>query len=391
MRLQVGLVNALMHTQGYAAPETRASLDQARLLIEQAGAPEQPIEDTLLLLSVLNGFWLANLLAFNGDTVRDLAAQFLAIAEKQVTTGPLMIGHRLMGSSLMLTGDIAKSREHFDRSLALYNAAKHRPLATRFGIDHGSMSLWNRSWALWFLGYPDAALADAQRAVNGARETGHAVSLAYALCLTAYTHMLCGNYVTAKAQSDELVRLANEKDAKPLKVTGVINQGLVTILTGNAREGAELVTSGLAAYSSTGASVYVPYVLTHLVRAYLGLGEIEKARRCADDAMAMIERTKERVWEAEVHRCTGEIALLMPSWGAVKAEAHFERALAVARQQQAKSWELRAAMSMARLWRDQGKRAEARELLAPVYGWFTEGFDTLDLKEAKALLDELAA
>ena len=124
--------------------------------------------------------------------------------------------------------------------------------------------------------------------------------------------------------------------------------------------------------------------------AYAELGQLDDAWRCIDDAIETIERSKEKWGEAEVHRIAGEIALKSPEPDAAKAEAYFDRALAVARQQRAKSWELRAAMSMARLWRDQGKRNEARDLLAPVYGWFTEGFDTLDLKEAKALLDELA-
>jgi predicted ATPase len=124
--------------------------------------------------------------------------------------------------------------------------------------------------------------------------------------------------------------------------------------------------------------------------AYADLGQPDDARRCIDDAIEKVERSKEKWCEAEVHRIAGEIALKSQP-DAAKAEKHFERALVVARQQQAKSWELRAAMSMARLWRDQGKRDEARELLTPVYGWFTEGFDTLDLKEAKALLEELAA
>ena len=136
--------------------------------------------------------------------------------------------------------------------------------------------------------------------------------------------------------------------------------------------------------------MWVPVYLSHLARAYADVGKFDHAWRCIGEAIAAIKTAKERWWEAELNRTGGEIALLSPEPDAAKAEAYFERALAISREQQAKSWELRAAMSMARLWRDQGKREEARELLAPVYGWFTEGFDTLDLKEAKALLDELS-
>ena len=161
-------------------------------------------------------------------------------------------------------------------------------------------------------------------------------------------------------------------------------------LTGKAADAVQMITSGITAWRSTGATLWMPSFLSYLARAYAELGRFDDAWRCIGEAMTAIETTKERWCEAEVNRIAGEIALKSPEPDAAKAQAYFERALAVAREQQAKSWELRAAMSMARLWRDQGKRDEARELLAPVYGWFTEGFDTLDLKEAKKLLDELS-
>ena len=151
-----------------------------------------------------------------------------------------------------------------------------------------------------------------------------------------------------------------------------------------------MFTSGIAAYRSTGATVWVPLYLLHLARAHAELGQFDDAWRCIGEAMTAVETTKEKWSEAEIHRTAGEIALMLPEPHAMKAQAYFDRALAVAREQQAKSWELRAAMSMARLWRDHGKPQQAHDLLAPVYGWFTEGFDTLDLKEAKTLLDELA-
>ena len=168
-------------------------------------------------------------------------------------------------------------------------------------------------------------------------------------------------------------------------------QGWLFALTGKAADAVQMLTSGITAWRSTGATVIVPTHLSSLARAYAELGQFDDAWRCIDEATTAVETTKERWFEAEVNRVAGEIALKSPEPDVAKAEAYFDRALAVARQQQAKSWELRAAMSMARLWRDQGKREEARDLLAPVYGWFTEGFDTLDLKEAKALLDEMAA
>jgi predicted ATPase len=161
-------------------------------------------------------------------------------------------------------------------------------------------------------------------------------------------------------------------------------------LTGKAADAVEMITSGITALRSTGATLWVPAFLSHLTTAYAELGQFDDAWRSIGEAMSAVETTKERWYEAEVNRIAGEIALMSPERDTAKAQAHFERALAVARLQQAKSWELRAAVSMARLKRDQGKRDEARALLAPVYGWFTEGFDTLDLKEAKTLLDALA-
>jgi predicted negative regulator of RcsB-dependent stress response len=194
-----------------------------------------------------------------------------------------------------------------------------------------------------------------------------------------------------KVQADELVALADEKGTPYWKAAGKVLQGQVLALTGKASDAVQTITSALTAYRSTGATGVLPFYLSYLATAYAELGQFDEAWRCICEAMTAVEATKERVWEAEVHRIAGEIALRSPEPDAAKAEGYFERAISVARQQQAKSWELRAAMSMARLWRDQGKRDEAHDLLAPVYGWFTEGFDTLDLKEAKALLDDLAA
>jgi len=184
--------------------------------------------------------------------------------------------------------------------------------------------------------------------------------------------------------------LAGERGALYWKALGSAAQGWVFALTGKASDAVRAITSGITSLRSSEATIGEPFFLLHLAMAYAELGQPEDARRCIDDAIETTERSKEKWGEAEVHRIAGEIALKSPRPDAAKAEKYFERALAVARDQQAKSWELRAAMSMARLWRNQGKRDEARKLLAPVYGWFTEEFDTLDLKEAKALLNELA-
>jgi len=213
--------------------------------------------------------------------------------------------------------------------------------------------------ALWVLGYPVSAQADAEDALSNARETGHAVTLMY---------------------------------GSPLwKAFGASRQGFLAAMTDKAADAVQIITSAIDTARSTGSTLWTPLNLSYLARAFAVLGKFDDAWRCVGEAMTAMATTKETWWEAEVDRVAGEISLMSPEPDAAKAQTHLERALAVARQQQAKSFELRASMSLARLWRDQGKLQQARELLAPVYGWFTEGFDTRDLKDAKALLDELTA
>jgi predicted ATPase len=389
IKLQVALITPLMHVKGYAASETKAAAERARVLIEQAETLGESPEDPLLLFSVLHSFWTANFVAFNGDALRELAGQFLTLAEKQKATVPVMIGHRIMGSVLH-TGAFAEGRAHLDRAIALYDPAKHRLLATRFGQDVRVAALSYRSWALWLLGYPEAALSDTSQALKDARSIGQAATLMYALVHAWFTHIQCGNYAVANAEADELVSLAEEKGALFWKALGMSVRGCLLVLTGKAKDAVQLITSGMTALRSTESTLWMPLHLPYLARAYAELGQFNNACRCIDEAMTAAEKAKERWHEADIYRMAGEIVLMSPESDAAKAEAYFERALAVARQQQAKSWELRAATSYARLMRDLGQVKEAYDLLAPIYGWFTEGFDTRDLKEAKVLLDTLA-
>ena len=294
-------------------------------------------------------------------------------------------------NALTLSGDPVGGKEHYDRALAIYDPAEHGPLTTRSGRDVGVALLSMRSSCLWLLGYPATSRNDTERALKDARETGQATTLMLALFQAAHNHIQLGNYAAANAPLDELIALADERGAPYWKALGTALRGTLLALTGKASDAVPAITSGSTSLRSTGATLYEPYYLFYLGMAYAELGQLDDARRCIDDAIEKVETSKERWCEAEVHRIAGEIALKSLVPDPEKAEAYFDRALGVARQQQAKSYELRAAMSMARLWRDQAKRDEARDLLGPVYGWFTEGFDTLDLKEAKALLDELNA
>jgi predicted ATPase len=293
-------------------------------------------------------------------------------------------------SVVALKGDLMDGKEHYDRALAIYDPVEHRSLATRSGRNVGVALLSFRSACVWQLGYPAASRNDAERAVKNARESGHPATLMYALNRAIQSYTFCRDYAVADAKLNELAALADESADKRARSLETIGRGKLFSLTGKASDAVRAITSGSTSLRSTGVTLYEPWHLWHLAIAYADLCQFDDAQRCIADAMDWIERSKEKWCEAEVHRIAGEIALKSFAPDTEKAEKYFDRALAVARQQQAKSWELRAAMSMARLWRDRGELQQARELLAPVYGWFTEGFDTLDLKDAKALLDELA-
>ena len=388
IKLQVAVTTPLIHVKGYAAQETKAAVDRAHLLIEEAEALGEPVEDPLLLYSVLYGFSIANYVAFDADALRKTTTKLLELAQQQGSMA-LVVGHRLMGHSLLLTGKLADARAHYDQGLALYDPSAHRSLGVRFGQDPGTAILSHRSWVLWLLGHPNAAVVDVRRMLDVASEIGQATTLMQARYHAAWLQIFCGNYTEANALLTELVALSDEKGAAFWKGAGRALRGCTLALTGNATEAVGMISSGITAFRSTGATVWVVWYLLNLAAATAELGQLDDAWRHLEDAKAALAR--QEIWcEAEINRVAGELTLIGPKLDPQKVELFFERALQIARQQQAKSWELRAAMSLARLWRDQGKPQQARELLAPVSGWFTGGFDTRDLKEAKALLEQLA-
>jgi class 3 adenylate cyclase/predicted ATPase len=390
IKLQVELITPLLHLRGYAAPETRAAVDRARLLIEGAEALGEPTEDPLLLFSVLYGLWVANLVDFNGDVSRELAIQFSALAEKQSATGPRMIAHRQMGLSLLHTGDIADGRAHLDHAIELYDPAEHRHFATRFGQEPGAAILCWRSLASLLLGSPDTALADTQQALKIARDSAHSPTLTYVLNFSVFQHIFCGDFAGANVLIDEFIILKDQIGSGFWGGWGLALSGCVASLTGRAAVAIQNIPSGVIAMRSTGNTMWTPLFLTHLAQANAELRQFKPAWTNIHEAMIAVERTKENWYEAETNRVAGEIALLGAEPDAEKAEAYFAKALDIARKQQARSWELRAAMSMARLLHARGKRKRAHDILALAYGWFTEGFDTRDLREARLLLVELA-
>jgi predicted ATPase len=322
--------------------------------------------------------------AFDGDMVRQLAEQFLSLAEQQDAIAPRLIAHRIMG-----IGEIATARAHLDRAIALYDPTAHRALAARFSVDARVSILCYRSWALWLLGHSQAALADVERAVEAARHTGQAATLMYALAHCSWPCASTGDDVAADGLAREAIALAEQTGGLQWRGLGRSLLGCVLTLRGGAAEAIDAITSGLADFRAAGSTLWLPLILSNLAGAHADLGQFDEAWRWIGEAMARAESTKEKWAEAEIQRVAGEIALRSPLPDAARAGSCFTAALAIARRQQAKSWELRSATSHARLMHDQGRRREAYELLAPIYGWFTEGFDTKDLNEAKALLDEL--
>jgi tetratricopeptide (TPR) repeat protein len=329
IKLRVALIFPLMHVKGYAASEAKTAAERARVLIEQADALGEALEDPLSLFWVILGDWNVNLVAFNGDRVRKLAVQFLSLAKNQQTRAPLMIGNRMMGQSLLCSGDIVEGRAYFDQALALYDPAEHRSLAARVGVDNSVAALNFRALALYLLGYPDAALTEVEHGVRVAREIDHVTSLMHALGHTELTLILCGRYVTASAQSDELVSLADAKGALLWKAAGTMCRGRLLARTGRASEAVQAITLGLSEFHSRGATctVWTPLAFLDLASAYADLDQFDQAWHWIDEAAKTVQINKARMWEAELHRVTGEVALKSAWRDEAKAQAHFDRAL----------------------------------------------------------------
>jgi predicted ATPase len=386
IELQAALLAPLIGTKGFAAAETKTAIERAQALIEEVEALREPLDDHLVLLSVLYGFWTANLFGFNGKNLIEISHRIMAVAERKGTTYALMMGYRTLAVALMATGAFSEGRRHLDQAAALYNTGEHRQFATRF-LHAQVANLSQRAMVLWQLGFPNATLSDLEEG----REIGHAASVMGALFYASLLDIWCNGHSAERKLVEELLVLAEENRTPFFTAMGTMQRGVVLAVTGDAEATVPVIEAGISQYRSTNSTWLTPWYLTRLAEVQAKLGRGDEAWQRIFEAFEEMEKGGEVQRQAEVNRVAGEIALLSPEIDAAKAERYFEKALAVARQQQAKSWELRAAISMARLWRDQGKPQQARELLAPVYGWFTEGFNTRDLKEAKALLGELAS
>jgi predicted ATPase len=310
----------------------------------------------------------------------------LRLSRQRNDPAGLVLGNPGSGRTLMYIGKFALSRLHLEEAIALYN-----PFSGRLPVHEMNPQTTSQGFlgtVLFCLGLPDQALAQTNAAIAEARRLGHPFTLALSLSLGARLLSLVGDNAALDEQAGELVAVATEQGFPYFRPLGAIYRGLVEVKNGNVAEGIHHLRSGTAAYRATGAVVVMPLYIALLAEAYEIAGQIEEAATLLDDDLQLIEKTQERWCVAEVHRRKGE--LLLRQGQAEAAEELYCRALSIAREQEAKLWELLAATSLARLWRDQGKRTAALDLLAPVYGWFTEGFGTPVLQEAKALIDELA-
>jgi predicted ATPase len=341
---------------------------------------------TPLHLFVLQGLWVA---AFVGGALAaslEHATNFLSIAQSQPSSGPLLMGHRILGQSFITSGDYPAGLAHLETAASLYRPEEHRNSASQYGQDIGVSAL---SWALWHRGYPDQSARAADRALAYSRELGHAHILADALHQAGRAAVFPRDVATVYARSNECVTLASEHGFPFWAALGRMVQGWAIAQKGEATTGIARIRDGLAAHEATGARSSIPLYLTLLAEALALAGEIGEALAALDDALAKAAVSGAKGWDAEIHRLRGELTARLPHPDPARAEDSFRTALAIAREQGARGYELRAAVSLAPLCRDQGRHAEARDLLAPVYGWFTEGFGTPDLIEAKELLDEL--
>jgi predicted ATPase len=374
-----------MAGKGYADPEAVAVLERSNWLVTETGAVGTPLH-----FSVLYGLWVSNLTAGVIAAALQHAANFLSIAQSQPSSGPLLIGHRTLAHSLIFSGDHRAALAHAETSASLYRPGEHRDSAFRYGQDIGVSAFIQLSWALWHHGYPDQSARAADRALAYSRQLGHAHTLAHAFCLAGKAAAFARDVATVHARSNDWVAIASGHRFAHWAAFGRILQGWADVQQGEATTGIARIRDGLAAAEAAGSRLNTPFHLALLAEALALARMIEEGLAALDDALAKAAVSGERGWDAEIHRLRGELTARLPYPDPAKTEDSFRSALTIAREQGTRGYELRAATSLARLCGEQGQRAEARDLLAPVYSSFTEGFDTQDLKEAKALLEELA-
>jgi len=381
LTVQMTLGMALRATKGAGAPEVERLNTRARELCERVGEPPQ-------LFRVLWGFWLM----YNGrgdyQTMRALGEQLLSLAQRLEDPDLLLEAHHALWTSLFSGGELAAARMHQEQGLRLYDPQRHRTHAALYsGHDPGVCCRYRAAPTLWLLGYPDQAVASSQAALALAQQLAHPFSLALALYWAAVLHHLCREASPTQARAEAAITIATDQEYLQQLAQATPLRGWALATSGHGEEGITQIR--LAVYRATRATRDRPYHLALLAEASAQVGQTAEGLEALAEGLATLDKSGVRWWEAELYRLRGELLLQQTVAQPEEAEVCFQQALAVARRQQAKSLELRAAMSLSRLWQRQGKSGTARQMLAEVYGWFTEGFDTPDLQEAKVLLDEL--
>jgi predicted ATPase len=382
LTLYSALGAALQIAHGLAAPEVEQAYTQAYALCQQAG-------ETPELVPLLFGLWRFYTVRSQLQTARELGDTLLRLAHRADDPALAVLAHYALGWTWCCLGALPAARQHLEDGIARYTPDQRRAPAFRMGHDPGVACRAFAAWTLWLLGYPDQALARVHEAVTLAYELSHPLSLAYAQCWAATVAQLRRDVPAVLEQAEAAVALATAQGFAQWAAQGTSVRGWALTMQGQDEAGMAQVRQGITAWRATGAAVFVPYLCTVLADVAAHLGHPDDGLQALAEAHALVEQQEERWWEAEVCRLQGVMLLREPGTPPAEAETWLQRALDVARRQEAKSLELRAAMSLARLWQQQGKQAEAYELLAPVYDWFTEGFDTADLQEAKTLLEEL--
>ena len=371
-------------TKGNAAPELEPVLTRATALAQQVGEPSQHS-------AVLFALWTFRHVRAEYQAAQAVAEQLLDLAQRQDEPALLLGAHHALGGTLSNRGALALARTHYEQGIALSDAQRHATSypgsARNPGVSFRALVVQG----LWLLGYPDQAVQRSQEALTMAHARAHPFTLAEALRFSVQLHTYRREWQTAQASAEALLALATEHGFARYVGMGAIFRGMTLAAQGLGVEGIAQMQQGLATLRATGTVHGSLFYLAWLAEAYGQIGQVDKGLHLLAEALTMVDTNGGSHQEAELHRLHGELLLQQAIPDTPQAaEACFHQALDVARHQQAKSWELRAAMSLARLWQQQGKRAAAYELLAPIYGWFTEGFDTADLQEAKALLEGLA-
>ncbi|MBI3249263.1 MAG: AAA family ATPase [Deltaproteobacteria bacterium] len=396
LALQTMLGQVFVATKGFTAPEVERAYARARELCRQVG-------DTPQLVPVLWG--LAELYRVRGElqTALEVAEQLLRLAQHGQDPVSLVLAHLACGTTLYLRGALVPALEHLEQAMALYNPTQHHAQAGLALHDAGVHCRCVAAATLWYLGYPDKARQRMREASTLAQGLAHSVTLAAAATRAWATsvYQLRREVQDIHEQAEALMAFATKQGLPYYMAVGMMWQGWFRVQQGEGEAGIGQLRHGLTLYQATGARLYTAIRLGLLAEAYSKVGQAEEGLAVLAEALTMIDRTEERYHEAELYRLKGELTLQQwkvesgksptPSTQAeAEAETCFLKAIDIAQKQQAKSLELRAVMSLARLWQQQGKHHAARNMLAEIYGWFTEGFDTKDLQEAKALVEELA-